>query len=65
VHKTANVLNKLPKSLQGKAKDDLKDIWLAETRVDAEVAFDLFIEKYKIKYEKAAKCLTRSLATAG
>ena len=44
VHKTANVLNKLPKSIQGKAKDDLKDIWLAETRVDAEAAFDLFIE---------------------
>ena len=59
VHKTANVLNKLPKSLQGKAKDDLKDIWLAETRVDAEAAFDLFIEKYAVKYAKAAECLKK------
>lgn len=59
VHKTANVLNKLPKSLQSKAKDDLKDIWLAETRVDAEVTFDLFIEKYAVKYHKAAECLRK------
>ena len=40
VHKTANVLNKLPKSVQGKAKAHLQDIWMAETRVDAENAFD-------------------------
>jgi len=59
VHKTANVLNKLPKSLQAKAKSDLKDIWMAETRVDAEAAFDLFIEKYGVKYDKAVACLTK------
>jgi len=59
VHKTANVLNKLPKSLQDKAKSDLKDIWLAETRVDAEAAFNLFIEKYETKYDKAAACLEK------
>ena len=43
VHKTANVLNKLPKSVQGKAKGHLQDIWMAETRVDAENAFDFFL----------------------
>jgi len=59
VHKTANVLNKLPKSLQAKAKSDLKDIWMAETRVNAEAAFDLFIEKYGVKYEKAIQCLAK------
>lgn len=44
VHKTANVLNKLPKSQQPKAKRALQEIWMAETRHDAEVAFDAFVE---------------------
>ena len=59
VHKTANVLNKLPKSQQAKAKRALQDIWMAETRKDAEAAFDAFIETYGIKYEKAVECLTK------
>ena len=59
VHKTANVLNKLPKSLQGKAKRALQDIWMAETRKDAEAAFDAFIETYGTKYDKAVECLTK------
>jgi len=59
VHKTANVLNKLPKSLQAKAKRALQDIWMAETRKAAETALDAFIETYGIKYEKAAGCLTK------
>lgn len=59
VHKTANVLNKLPKSLQAKAKRALQDIWMAETRTDAEVAFDGFIECYGVKYEKAVACLSK------
>jgi transposase-like protein len=58
VHKTANVLNKLPKSLQAKAKRALQDIWMAETRKDAEAAFDGFIECYGVKYEKAVECLS-------
>ena len=58
VHKTANVLNKLPKSLQAKAKHALQDIWMAETRQDAEAAFDGFIECYSLKYEKAVECLS-------
>ena len=59
VHKTANVLNKLPKSLQAKAKRALQDIWMAETRKDAEAALDAFIEAYGVKYEKAVECLTK------
>jgi putative transposase len=59
VHKTANVLNKLPKSLQAKAKRALQDIWMAETRKDAEAAFDEFIESYDVKYEKAVECLSK------
>ena len=43
VHKTGNVLNKLPKGLQKKAKGRLQDIWMAETRKDAESAFDFFL----------------------
>ena len=58
VHKTANVLNKLPKGLQAKAKRALQDIWMAETRQDAEAAFDGFIECYGLKYEKAVECLS-------
>ena len=59
VHKTANVLNKLPKSLHAKAKHALQDIWMAETRADAEAAFDGFVESYGAKYEKAVECLSR------
>ena len=59
VHKTANILNKLPKSQQPKAKRMLQDIWMAETRKDAEAAFDAFVETYAVKYEKAAECLKK------
>jgi len=59
VHKTANVLNKLPKSQQSKAKRSLQDIWMAETRKDAASAFDAFVETYRVKYHKAAACLTK------
>ncbi len=59
VHKTANVLNKMPKSLQPKAKGRLQDIWMAETRSNAEKAFDFFQEAYGAKYDKAVECLTK------
>ncbi len=57
VHKTANVLNKLPKSLQGKAKAMLHDIWMAETKKEAQKAFERFIETFGAKYPKATTCL--------
>jgi putative transposase len=59
VHKTANVLNYLPTGKQAKAKQGLHDIWLAETKADAERAFDLFMETYAAKYPKAAECLAK------
>lgn len=63
VHKTANVLNKLPKSLQAKAKRALHEIWMAETRRDAEAAFEAFVETYGVKYDKAADCLIKDRQT--
>ena len=60
VHKTANVLNKLPKHLQPKAKSDLHQIWMAETRERAYVAFDAFVQSYEPKYPKAAQCLAKN-----
>jgi len=59
VHKTANVLNKMPKSVQPKAKGDLHEIWQAETREDANKAFNAFVEKYGAKYAGACNCLTK------
>jgi putative transposase len=59
VHKTANVLDKLPKRLQPQAKAKLNDIWQAATRADAEQAFDLFLATYEAKYPKAADCLRK------
>jgi putative transposase len=59
VHKTANILNKLPKSQQPKAKRSLQEIWMAETRADAEAAFDAFIAGYELKYKKASECLAK------
>ncbi len=59
VHKTANVLNKLPKSKQAKAKRMLHDIWMAETKAEADQAFDLFIETFEAKYPKATACLAK------
>ena len=59
VHKTANVLNQMPKSLQAKAKGHLQDIWMAETKADAEAAFNFFIAAYGVKYDKAVDRLVK------
>ena len=59
VHKTANVLNKLPKSQQSKAKRALQEIWMAETKKDAFAAFDVFVESWGAKYDKAVECLVK------
>ena len=59
LHKTGNVLNKLPKGIQAKAKSHLHQIWMAETKVDAEKAFDFFLKAYNQKYPKAAECLAK------
>lgn len=59
VHKTANVLDKLPKWLQPEAKQKLHDIWMADTRQHANEAFDLFLKTYEAKYPKAVECLAK------
>lgn len=59
VHKTANILNKLPKKLQPTAKDALHQIWMADTRKAANDAFDQFITTYEAKYPKATACLSK------
>ena len=59
VHKTANVLNKLPKSLQAKAKSKLQQIWMAAEKDEAQRHFDDFIKVYGTKYPKAVDCLQK------
>lgn len=59
MHKTANVLNYLPRTLRFKAKQDLHNIWQAETRDAGNKAFDQFIVLYQAKYPKAVKCLMK------
>jgi len=59
VHKTANVLDKMPKSVQPTAKADLREVWNAPDRATAETAIETFAEKYGAKYEKAVTCLTK------
>ena len=56
---TANVLNKLPKSQQSKAKRALQEIWMAETKKDAFAALDVFVETWGVKYDKAVECLVK------
>jgi putative transposase len=59
VHKTANVLDKLPKSVQPAAKSDLREIWKAPDRATAEAAIATFADKYAAKYDKAVTCLVK------
>src|SRR3954454_5703183 len=59
VHKTANVLNKLPKSQQSKAKRALQEIWMPETKKEACAALDVFVETWGVKYDKAVECLVK------
>ena len=59
VHKTINVMDKLPKSVQPAAKQDLREIWTAPDRATAEAAVATFAEKYAAKYEKAVACLVK------
>ena len=59
VHKTANVLDKLPKAVQPRAKTLIHDIYLAETKGQADTAFEHFCQSYRDKYPKAVDCLER------
>ena len=59
VHKTANILNKLPKNMQPKAKSAIHEIWMAQSRKDAEKEFDRFDAQFEEKYPKAAENLVK------
>jgi transposase-like protein len=59
VHKASNVLDKMPRSVQPAAKQDLREIWMAPDRATAEAAIATFAEKYAPKYEKAVACLVK------
>jgi len=59
VHKTSNILDKMPKSVQPRAKTLIHDIYLAETEVEANKAFDHFVESYEDKYPRAVQTLTK------
>ena len=59
VHKTANVLNKLPKIVQPKVKQALHEIWMAPTKEDAYKAFEIAVTTYSDKYPKAMECLVK------
>ncbi|MBD3345435.1 MAG: IS256 family transposase [Chitinivibrionales bacterium] len=59
VHKTVNILDKLPKSLRSKAHKMLKEIYMSECREDAEMAFNRFLDRFKDKYPKASQCLEK------
>ncbi len=59
VHKTANILDKMPKSIQPKAKDKIHDIYMAPTRHEAQVAYNNFISLYQAKFDKACECLIK------
>jgi transposase-like protein len=59
VHKTANILDKMPKSIQSKAKSMIHDMYMAETKAAALKAFDHFVESFESKYPKAVECLTK------
>ena len=63
LHKTLNVLDKFPKSMQPNAHKDLREIWLSPNRDAAEAAMTTFAEKYAPKYDKAVECLTKDRET--
>ncbi len=63
VHKTANVLNKVPKAVQPKIKEALHDIWMAETRQSAYKAFDACVKRFEAKYPGAMACLIKDQKT--
>jgi putative transposase len=59
VHKTANVLNNMPQSVQPRAKTDIHEIWMAESRATASKALEAFLKKYQAKYPVACDCLEK------
>jgi len=61
VHKTANILDKVPKGIQERAKESLHEVWMAESRPAAVGAAEAFVQKYAAKYPRASECLVKDL----
>ncbi|MBE3100961.1 MAG: transposase, partial [Firmicutes bacterium] len=59
VHKTVNILDKMPKSIQAKAKSMIHKMYMAATKEGALKAYDHFIETFEPKYPKAVECLRK------
>lgn len=59
VHKTANILDKMPASVQPKAKEKIHDMYMAPTKEQALVAYSSFLSLYSTKFPKACECLTK------
>ena len=59
MHKTANILDKMPKSVQPDAKKLIHEMYLSPTQDDAKAAFDEFTKRYNAKHLKAVECLTK------
>src|ERR1700738_4741897 len=59
VHKTANILDKMPKSVQGRAKTLIHEMYLSPTRKAARKAYDQFVASYQAKFPKAVECLQK------
>jgi putative transposase len=62
VHKTANILDKLPKNMHVIAKKEIQDIYMAENRAEAKKMLKKFVKKYSAKYPKATECLEKDEA---
>ncbi len=58
-HKSGNILNKAPLSVQPAMKADLREVWMAPDRATALAAIDIFVRKYDAKYPQAVQCLTK------
>jgi len=63
VHKTANILDKMPKSVQGRAKVQIRNMYMAPTKEEAMKAYDHFLSQYAVKYERACECLKKDKET--
>ena len=59
VHKTTNILDKMPKSIQSKAKSAIHEMYMAPSKETALKAYDHFVDTYEAKYPKAVECLTK------
>lgn len=59
VHKTANILDKLPKKIQPSAKELIHQMYISPKKEEALKAYDEFVKTYQAKYPKACECLEK------